>query len=98
MDKPEALKELIEELRDDGVTSDIESEPGAYAMVKWDGDEVRLTASDAKMLLSDENNIEEMLDALNLSNFDAHIEFSGLTIPDSNMETLMDHFQTVDEV
>ena len=100
MEKPEALKELIEELREEGVDSDIESEAGAYAQVKWadDGAACRLTAGEAKLLLANEDNVCELLDALDLEDEEVHLEFSGLVFPDDVMEILMDRFQTVDEV
>jgi len=98
MEKPEALKELIEELKDDGVIADIESEPGAYAMIKWDDEEVKLTASEARLLFVNDDTVSELLDALNLDDEQAHIEFEGLTFPDSVMEVLTSYFQTIDEV
>jgi hypothetical protein len=98
MNKPPALIELIEELKKEGITSDIEAEPGAYALVKFSDDEVRLNGYEARLLLSNEDTVNELLDALNLDSEEAHIEFHGLEVPDSILEDLMVYFQTVDEV
>ena len=98
MNKPESLNELIEELRQDGAVSEIEAERGAYAIVRFDDDEVRLTGAEACLLLANEDNVKEMFDALDIEDCAGYLELQGLSIPDTVMEMLLDNFQAVDEI
>lgn len=102
MKKPEALVQLIEELRGENVDSQVEtvreSKAVLYPSIEAADDEngINLSGEDCRLLFADENTIERMFEALGDPE-GASLAVFDLTIPGRILDILEQRFDAIDE-
>lgn len=101
MKKPSALVQLLEELQNESVRSDVEVHKGSKAVLYLTDeaalaeDGVELTADECTLLFARVSTAERLSDVLETT--DASIALFDVTVPSNVLEYLERHFVAVDE-
>lgn len=102
MKKPEALIQLIEELRGESVDSQVETIRESKAVLYLndeaasDDDGITLTAEECRLVFGNEGTIERLFEAL-ADPPDATLALFDVTIPGQLLDILERRFNAVDE-
>ena len=98
---PDALTQLLEELADEHIVSEVETAREARAVIYLEGnaddeaDGIRINAEDCTLLFANESTVERLLEALNSPN--ASLALFDVTVPADSLEALERGFIAVDE-
>lgn len=102
MKKPEALVQLIEELRGESIDSQVETIRESKAMLypsdeaASDDDGITLTGEDCRLVFANANTIERLFEAINEPT-DATLALFDVTLPGHTLDILERRFTAVDE-
>lgn len=102
MNKPEALIQLIEELRSENVDSQVETIRDSKAAVYIDeaancnDDGIILNGEECRLLFANENNIERLIEAISEPEC-ATLALFDVTLPSHIIDKLERRFTAVDE-
>lgn len=102
MKKPEALAQLLEELRGESVESPVEVIRESKAIIyptdeaASDDDGINLNAEESRMLFASDNTIERLLEALGDPK-EPSLALFDITVPGHILDVLEQRFIAVDE-
>jgi len=102
MNKPEALVQLLEELRSENVDSQVEVIHDSKAVIYLDeesninDDGITIDGEECRLLFANETNIERLVDAISEPEF-ATIALFDVTLPGHLIDKLERKFAAVDE-
>lgn len=99
MDKPNALLQVLDDLRQEGNDSSAVTVRGSYAKIYLTAgaDPITLSREESELALNTPASVELVVDALG-SPLDASIELHQLTIDDAVQDALERSFAAVDEI
>lgn len=98
MDKPNALSQLLEELRSESRETSVTTIKGSHAQIflTAGGDPLTLSREECELLLNSPETVEMMLDSLG-SPADAAIELHLISVEDEVQDALERSFAAVDD-
>lgn len=99
MEKPQALNQLLEELRDEGVDDRAETSKTSHAKIYLTagGDPITLNKEECELLLGSPETVNQLLEALGEPK-DAAIELHLVAVDEEVQDALERGFAAVDEV
>ncbi len=99
MEKPSALIQVIDDLRQEGGDTSVVTIKGSYAnlYLTAGAEPIRLNREEVELLLNTKETVEMLYDALG-SPVDGSIEIHQATLDDDVQEALERSFRAVDEV
>ncbi len=99
MDKPQPLSQLLEDLRAEGVETNVETAKHSYAKIYLSAgaDPITLNKEECELLLASADTVRQLAEALGEPK-DAAIEFHLVGVDDEVQDALERTFAAVDEV
>lgn len=93
----EELHELLDTIKENGITGNVLVQPGSRAVIHMGKSKLELSSEECKLLFDTVDTVESFIGAVDKPE-GANLELFDLDIPDDVKSALEAHFSTVDEL